>query len=285
MTYDIEHHTARIKDIRVHYRKAGQGSPVVLLHGWPQTSYAWRDVMAALAHKHTVIAPDMRGMGATSKAALGYDTNNVADDLRALLDAIGIEKIYLAGHDWGGAVAYAFAAQFPERVKRLSILEMVLPGFGLMEGAMSPQPHGNFLWHMGFQSVPDIPFALLQGREEKYLRWFFQFYAYNPCAFTQEDIAEYVKSMEDVGALRAGLEYYRSFFDSAAQNELHRKTLLEMPVSAWGGEACLGGLTHQCLQIAAKSVVGGVIPQCGHWVGEERPDFVATHLLEFFGAD
>ena len=160
-----------------------------------------------------------------------------------------------------------------------------MPGFGIMEGAMAPQPGGNFLWHMGFQSVPDIPFALIEGREDLYLRWFFDHYAYDPSAVTAEDTAEYVRAMTHVGALRAGLEYYKSFFDSAAQNEVHRERPLEIPVSAWGGEACLGPLTKQCLELAASDVRGGVIERCGHWIGEERPDFVAAHLLEFFGED
>ncbi len=160
---------------------------------------------------------------------------------------------------------------------------MVFPGFGIMEGAMTPQPDGNFLWHMGFQTVPDIPFALIQGREDLYLRWFFDHYAYDPAAVTPEDADESIRAMTHVGALRAGLEYYRNFFVSAKQNEKHRQQKLTIPVMAWAGEACLGPLTKQCLEMAATNVTGGIIERCGHWVGEERPDFVASQLVEFFG--
>jgi hypothetical protein len=119
-------------------------------------------------------------------------------------------------------------------VKRLAIFGIVIPSFGIMEAAMTPQPEGNFLWQMGFQSVPDIPVALIQGREDIYLRWFFQHYAYNPHAFSDEDIAVYARSMTYVGALRAGFGYYRSYFESAAQNETHRERPLSIPVLAWG---------------------------------------------------
>jgi len=281
----LEHHTATVKDVRLHYVRAGAGDPVVLLHGWPQTWWEWRHVIPQLAQTNTVIVPDLRGLGASSKPDSGYDTDNVADDVHELVRSLGFGSIHLAGHDWGAGTAYSYAAQFRDEVKRLAIFEMVLPGFGIMEGAMAPQPGGNFLWHMGWQSVPDIPFALLQGREELYLRWFFQNYAYDPSAVTDEDIAVYVGAMTHVGALRAGLEYYKSFFDSAAQNEKHRERSLEIPVLAWGGEACLGPLTKQCMEMAASDVSGGVIERCGHWIGEERPEFVAAQLTEFFGAE
>ncbi len=281
----FEHHTAALKEVRLHYVRAGSGDPVVLLHGWPQTWYSWRRVISALAEDYTVIAPDLRGLGASSKPDSGYDTDNVADDIHELLAGLGFDRILLAGHDWGAATAYSYAAQFRAEVRRLTIFEMVMPGFGIMEGAMAPQPGGNFLWHMGFQSVPDIPLALIEGREDLYLRWFFDHYAYDPAAVTPEDCAEYVRAMTHVGALRAGLEYYKSFFDSAAQNEVHRERPLQIPVMAWAGEACLGPLTKQCMELAAEDVRGGVIERCGHWIGEERPEFVAARLLEFFAEE
>jgi pimeloyl-ACP methyl ester carboxylesterase len=279
----LEHHTAHVKDVRLHYVTAGTGDPVVLLHGWPQTWASWRAVIDRLAVHYTVIAPDLRGLGASSKAESGYDTNNVADDIHELVRSLGHESIFLAGHDWGGATAYSYAAQFRDEVRRLAIFEMVLPGFGLMEGAMVPQAGGQFLWHMGWQSVPDIPFALLQGREDLYLRWFFDFYAYNPSAVDAEAATEYVRAMTHVGALRAGLEYYKHFFVSAEQNQVHAQRKLSIPTMGWAGEACLAGLTKQCLELAADDVRGGVIERCGHWIGEERPDFVADQLEAFFG--
>jgi pimeloyl-ACP methyl ester carboxylesterase len=277
------HHTAAIKDVRLHYLIAGSGDPVVLLHGWPQTWAAWGDILPALAERYTVIAPDLRGLGSSSKPSGGYDIDNVADDIYELVRHLGHERILLAGHDWGAATAYSYAAQHPDDVRRLAIFEMVLPGFGIMEGAMAPRPNGEFLWHMGFQSVPDVAYALIAGREEVYLGHIFERYAYDPVAVRPERMRHYVDAMRAVGALRAGLGYYQSYFTTAAQNEHHAERKLPMPVLAMAGEACLGPLTHQCMELAASDVRGGVIPRCGHWIGEERPDFIAEQLLAFFG--
>ncbi|WP_410675859.1 alpha/beta fold hydrolase [Amycolatopsis sp. cmx-4-68] len=278
----VEHHTARLRGERVHYLRAGSGDPVVLLHGWPQTSAAWSAILPALAATHTVIAPDLRGLGATSKALDGYDTDNVAADVHALVQLLDLGPIHLVGHDWGGAVAYSYAAQHRDGVRTLSVLEMVLPGFGLMEQAMIPQPHGGFLWHMGFQSVPGVAESLMSGREALYLNNMFQLYAYDPDAVRPDRMQHYVDAMQQVGALSAGLGYYRDYFVSAEQNREHGKEKLTVPVLALGGEACLGDLPRQCLEMAADDVVGGVIERCGHWIGEERPDHVAERLLAFF---
>ena len=281
----VHHRTATVKDVRLHYMVAGEGPPVVLLHGWPETSAAWSAVLPALASQYTVIAPDLRGCGASSKASFGYDTDNVADDIYELVRQLGYSKIFLVGHDWGAATAYSYAAQHRDDVQRLAIFEMVLPGFGIMEQAMTPQPGGNFLWHMGFQSVPDVPGALIAGREDIYLGVIFQRYAFDPDAVRPERMQPYVDAMRQVGALRSGLGYYQEYFTSAAQNERHATLKLSMPVLAFGGEACLGDLTRQCLELAAEDVRGGVIPECGHWIGEERPAFIAEELLDFFAED
>lgn len=284
-TVDVEHHTVAIKDVRLHYLRAGSGEPVYLLHGWPQNCAAWERILPILAPHFTVIAPDLRGMGASSKPHDGYDTDNLADDVYQLAQHLGHQTILLAGHDWGAATAYSYAAQHREGVRRLAIFEMVLPGFGIMEEAMVPRAHGDFLWHMGFQSVPDIPFMLLSGHERAYLNNMFTTYAYDPNAVRPDRMQHYVDAMTQVGALRAGLEYYRDYFVSAAQNQKHAAVKLTMPVLAMGGEACLGPMTKQCLQLAASDVSGGVIAQCGHWIGEERPDYIGAQLLEFFGGE
>jgi pimeloyl-ACP methyl ester carboxylesterase len=279
----ITHHMTTIKDVRIHYATAGAGDPVVLLHGWPQFSAAWDLIIPTLAESFTVIAPDLRGQGFSSKPRRGYDIDNVADDVYQLVRSLGYRDVLVAGHDWGAATAYSYAAQHRDEVRRLAIFEMVLPGFGIMENAMVPRSEGDFLWHMGFQSVPDVPFMLMAGREDLYLGHIFARYAYDPDAVRPERMRRYVDAMREAGALRAGLEIYQEYFATAAQNEQHGQTKLAMPVLAMGGEACLGPLTKQCLHLAADDVSGGVIERCGHWIGEERPDFIAEQLLSFFG--
>lgn len=178
------HHTAQVNGTRLHYVTAGEGPPVVLLHGWPQTWYEWRHVIDLLASDFQVVAPDLRGFGFSAKPATGYDAATIAADLAALGDHLGLRDVTVIGHDWGAVFGYAYAAKTPGQVRALGIVEMALPGVGVMEQAMAPAPDGNFLWHMGFQSVPDLPELLITGKEKPYLRWFFEHFAYDPGAIT-----------------------------------------------------------------------------------------------------
>ena len=270
------HRTAQVNGTRLHYVTAGEGPPVMLLHGWPQTWYEWRHVIDLLADQYQVVAPDLRGFGYSGKPSAGYDAATIAADLAALADHLGLRDVTVLGHDWGAVFGYVYAAKTPGQVRALGIVEMALPGVGVMEQAMAPQPQGNFLWHMGFQSVPDLPELLIAGKEKPYLRWFFEHFAYDPGAITAADLEVYVDAITQVGALRAGLAVYQEFFTTADQVAALAKTPLEIPVRAYGGEACLGGATLASVQAVAPAAEGGVIERCGHWAGEERPDFVAS---------
>jgi len=276
MTSVTAHHTAQVNGTRLHYVTAGEGPPVMLLHGWPQTWYEWRHVIDLLADEYQVVAPDLRGFGYSAKPAAGYDAGTMAADLAALADHLGLRDVTVLGHDWGAVFGYVYAAKTPSQVRALGIVEMALPGVGVMEQAMAPQPQGNFLWHMGFQSVPDLPELLIAGKEKPYLRWFFEHFAYDPGAITAADLDVYTDAITQVGALRAGLAVYQDFFTTADQVAALAKTPLEIPVRAYGGEACLGGATLASVQAVAPAAEGGVIERCGHWAGEERPDFVAS---------
>ncbi len=209
------HHTAQVNGTRLHYVTAGDGPPVMLLHGWPQTWYEWRHVMTMLAGEHQVVVPDLRGFGYSAKPATGYDAATMAADLAALGDHLGLREVTVIGHDWGAVFGYVYAAKTPGQVRALGIVEMALPGVGVMEQAMAPAPDGNFLWHMGFQSVPDLPELLIAGKERPYLRWFFEHFAYDPDAITPADLDVYVDAIGQVGALRAGLAVYQDFFTRA----------------------------------------------------------------------
>jgi len=277
------HHTAQVNGTRLHYVTAGEGPPVMLLHGWPQTWYEWRHVIDLLADEYQVVAPDLRGFGYSAKPAAGYDAATMAADLAALADHLGLRDVTVLGHDWGAVFGYVYAATSPSQVRALGIVEMALPGVGVMEQAMAPQPQGNFLWHMGFQSVPDLPELLIAGKERPYLRWFFEHFAYDPAAITAADLDVYTDAITQVGALRAGLAVYQDFFTTADQVAALAKTPLEIPVRAYGGEACLGGATLASVQAVAPAAEGGVIERCGHWAGEERPDVVASIIRDLAG--
>lgn len=272
----VEHHSAVIDGLKMHYARAGNGKQnILLLHGWPQTWYEWRGVMDRLAGDFTVIAPDLRGFGYSGKPATGYDAATNAKDLAGLLDHLKLTDVTVLAHDWGAVFGYVLAASHPQHIGALGIVEMALPGVGVMEQAMAPQPKGNWLWHMAFQSVPDLPELLIAGKERPYLRWFFEHFAYDARAITEADLDEYVAAITQIGALRAGLAVYQDFFTSAEQvKELARKPLA-IPVEAWGGRTCLGELTLASVKAVAPEAEGGVIERCGHWAAEEQPDFVA----------
>jgi pimeloyl-ACP methyl ester carboxylesterase len=274
----FQHHTARVNDVMLHYVIAGQGDPVVLLHGWPQTWYEWRKIIPVLAQRYTVIAPDMRGIGDSSKPVGGYDKRTVADDIYKLVRHLGHEKIFLVGHDWGGPTAYAYAVAHPADVRKLVILDVSIPGPGTEKGF--PFRRGG-VWHIQFHNVRDLPEALVTGRERIYLSWFYRT-VYNPGAIGEADIDEYVRCYSAPGALRAGFEYYRAIFDDAEHNKDGASNKLKMPVLALGGERGFGALTKRAMQQLAENVRGGVIEKCGHWIPEERPEYLSEQLLTFF---
>ena len=276
------HHTATINGIQMHYVIGGKGDPVVLLHGWPETWYAWHHVMPALAKNYTVIAPDLRGLGDSSRPLTGYDGKTVAEDIHQLVTQLGFNTIYLVGHDIGTQVAYSYAAAHPTEVKKLAVMELTIPGFG---------PPGKLpIWWGLFHQVPNVPEALVQGKEMIYLPWFYHNLAYNPAAITQADINEYVSHYSAPGGMRAGFEYYRAFPQDAIQNMNYSKTKLTMPVLALGGgyiPTFGGNITMPTIvygmKILAQNVQGVKVPNSGHFIPEERPDLVIKMLDNFFG--
>ncbi|MCG2633497.1 MAG: alpha/beta hydrolase [Gammaproteobacteria bacterium] len=276
----LQHHTANLGEVRLHYVVAGESDKtLVLLHGWPQTWHEWHRLIPELARNFRVIAPDLRGLGDSSRPTGGYDKKTVALDVIQLLEQLDCKRIQLVGHDWGGAVAYALAAQRPEWVERLAVLDIVLPGFGL-EQAMAPTAERT-LWHLTFHLARDVPEFLIGGRERAYISWFFKNVAYNPAAITEADIDEYVRCYAAPGALRAGLEYYRALFQDAEDNRNFARTRLQMPVLALGGDSSLGPYVQSCMEQLADHVKGAVIPECGHWIAEEQPKALLQHLDEF----
>lgn len=283
----LRHHFARANGILQHYVVAGSGEPVVLLHGFAQTWRMWRrDVIPTLARDYTVIAPDMRGVGDTERPIDGYEKRSMAEDLHALLEHLGTGPVRLAGHDFGAAVAYAYAAAHRDAVRRLAILEMIMPGFGYeqcMQVPFATDGLGRPVWHLFFHDAPEIVEALISGRERLYLDWFHRHFAYNPTGFPTEDLDEYERAYAAPGGLRA-LNYYRTHFIDAEHNTESAKQPLSIPVLAMGGEGFLGPIVEQGMSALASDVHGEIIPECGHWVTEEQPEFVINALQKFFAS-
>lgn len=271
-------HVCQLGDVQIHYVIGGRGEPVVLLHGWPQTWFEWRRVMPGLAERYTVIAPDLRGLGDSSRPVAGYDLRTLSGDIRRLVEHLGLGEIRLVGHDLGGPVAYAYAAQWPGDVVNLAVVEAPLLGVQV-EGV---DDLNHRLWHFMFHQAPDVPEALVAGRERMYLTWFYKTFAYDKGAIGEEEISEYVRCYAAPGGLRAGFAHYRAFPEDGLQVAGWAKSKLKMPLLALGGESSLGEITMKLYGAVAADVRGGVIPQCGHWVPEERPDDLTNQLLAFF---
>jgi pimeloyl-ACP methyl ester carboxylesterase len=279
MSTDLTHHAAFVNDIRLHYVRAGNGPPVVLLHGWPQTWYMWRKVIPVLAEHYTVIAPDLRGFGESSKPIDGYDKVTVAEDIYQLVQSLGFEKIFLVGHDMGGPTAYAYASAHPEDVSRLVILDVALT----IDEDESAQYYKR-LFHLSFHAEPDIAVALVSGRERTYLTHFYR-NCYNPGAFTHEDIDEYIAAFSAPGAMRASMAHYGAAPIDIKQRQEMAKTKLEMPVLALGGSMSFRkGVLHSCKKVA-NDVRGGIIEGAAHWVAEEQPEELNRQLLAFFAKE
>jgi pimeloyl-ACP methyl ester carboxylesterase len=279
-----ERHFADLSEVTLHYLTAGAGDPVVLLHGIPQTSYEWRYVLPYLAERYFVVAPDLRGLGDSSRPPGGYDKKTVSNDVWQLLrDHLKIDRFFLVGHDWGGPVAFSLAAQHPEAVRRLAILDVAIPG----DGADFSQ--GGRRWHHAFFRTLDLPEALCFGREKLILGWLFENYGCRPNCISEEDRAEYYRTYTKFGAFRAMLAYYRALPIDAADNQafLARNGKLRIPVLALGGDKSFGrGIEClESLQRVAEDVRGGLVPNSGHWVTEEAPEFIAAELLKFFGEE
>ena len=281
ISFDIDnvtfsHHMATVNGIQLHYVIGGHGDPVVLLHGWPQTWYEWRHVMPALAKNYTVIAPDLRGLGDSSKPTTGYDGKTVAEDIHQLVAQLGFKDSFLVGHDLGALVAFSYAAAHPDEVRRLVILDVPITGIG-------QALNSTRLWHIPFHMVRDIPETLVEGKEREYLTWFYSNYSYNPAAITKEDIDEYVSHYSAPGGMRAGFEYYRAFQIDAEQIKEYSKVKLPMPVLALGGENSFGTAPLDSMQSISTNVRGGIVPLSGHWIAEENPKFLIQQLFNFFG--
>ena len=280
----VKHNYADLGDVMLHYVTAGKGPPIVLLHGWPQTWWEWRHIIPVLSEDYTVIAPDLRGLGDSSRPLGGYDKMTVANDIWKLVsEKLGYSSFLLVGHDWGGPTAYALAASHPEAIEKLVILDVVIPGCG---GDFS---EGGRRWHHQFHMTPDLPEELISGREKVYLSWFYKTFAYKPNCITQKDIEEYLRTYKQPGALRAGFSYYRAMGQDAEDNSKVIANLkLPMPVLAIGGGVSYpngrgrGKDPEASLRRVALSVRGEVFPECGHFIPEEAPELLLDRMKLFF---
>src|SRR5215213_618003 len=267
-------------ELRQHAVIGGDGPPLLLVHGWPENWYAWRLVMPQLARDFEVIAVDQRGIGLTDKPRDGYDTGTLADDLVALMDALGHERFAVVGHDTGYFIGYALAADHPDRVDRLVAAEV--PGrLGVAPSPplFVPEPINNKLWHLGFNRVDKLPEQLVRGREDIFFGY--EFAIQGGKKLPDDVVNYYVRMLSDPDALRGSFGFYRALDTTLAQNAERKSRPLTMPVLAIGGAESWGEEVGNGMKPAADDVQSVVISGAGHWVAEQAPEEVLEALRAF----
>lgn len=272
-------------DEQVQLIVGGEGPPLVLLHGWPQTARTWLAVAPALAAAgYTVIAPDLPGLGDSDPLPGGYAKTAVARALHAVVRKMHPEEpLRLVGHDIGGMVALCWARAYPDEVIRLAVVDTGLPGLGL-ERAMDVARGGR--WHHGFFMTPDVPEMLIDGTEDEFFAWWFSRLAAHQAAFPPAEVAAVTATYRGREALRRSFGYYRALLDDGREiaDWLEDGGRLPMPVAGIGGGMSLGGRVALDLEAAAPHVVAMVIEGAGHFVAEEQPDRLVDRVLPFLSS-
>jgi len=266
-------------EVRLHAVIGGDGPPLLLVHGWPESWYGWRMLMPTLAREFQVIAVDQRGMGLSDKPADGYDTGTLASDLVALMDALGHQRFAVVGHDTGFAISYALAADHPDRVERVALAEIPgSPGAAPSPPVFVPGPINDRLWHLPFNRLDKINEQLVEGREDVFFGWEFDAAAKK---LPDDVIAYYVRGLSNPDSLRSSFGFYRALDTTIAQDGERKTRRLTMPVLAIGGAASFGEHVGEALQLVANDVQSVVIADTGHFVAEEAPEEMLAALTPF----
>jgi pimeloyl-ACP methyl ester carboxylesterase len=281
---------ADVNGVRLHYVQGGQGEPLVLLPGWPETWWSFHKIMPELAKHYTVIAVDLRGMGSSAKPADGYDKKTMAADIHELVKSLGYERAHIAGHDIGSAVAFAYGANYSEATKKVVMLEFPHPDESLQTFPLMPA-HNTFtdkldfahpyLWWFAFNQVKGLPEQLLQGRARVQQDWLFKYFLLDESALDGRDRAVYAQAYDSAEAIRASNGWYQAFTQDVIDYKAYGK--LDMPVLAMGGPAYRWMNKVVPNKATHAKVVN--VEQSGHFVHEEQAEFVVRSMLDFLSAE
>ena len=268
--------------LRQHVVIGGDGPPLLLVHGWPETWYAWRLVMPGLARHFQIVAADQRGCGLSGKPPGGYDTATLASDLAALMDVLGHQRFAVAGHDTGMWIGYALAADHRDRVDRLAVAEAAMPGVSPSPPLFGSRQANDRLWHFTFNRLADTNEQLVTGREDIYFGLQFAKAAKTLPAGV---VTYYIDTLAaDPDALRGSFAAYRALDATIAQNEQRKTQPLTLPVLAIGGAEGIGEGAANTMRLAADDVESVIIPGCGHYCLEEAPQDVLATLTKFLAS-
>src|SRR5450755_4861791 len=259
-------------------RWGGRGPVVVLLHGYAENSDSWAPLAADLMKDHTVVVPDLRGIGRSSKPEGGYDKKTQAKDIRAVVNALGYDKTFVVAHDIGNMVAYAYAATYPDKVERLVVMDAPIPGI---------EPWSEILlnpgvWHFNFHG-PDAE-RLVVGRERIYFDRIWNDFTGDPSKPDEVTRNFFTVTYAQPGGMRAGFAQFTALSQDAKDNQVFEQTKLLMPVMAIGGEKSFGSLQAEIMRHVAVDVQEEVVPGSGHWLMEEKPVYTVALIRKFIDA-
>jgi pimeloyl-ACP methyl ester carboxylesterase len=268
--------TVEIDGVKLHYLTAGSGAPLLLLHGYAETSRMWKPLLPVLAERFLVIAPDLPGIGESGVPAHGLDMKTAAIRMHALARSLRVEKASVVGHDIGLMVAYAYAAQFAAEVEKLVVMDAFLPGVGEWETIYN----NPGFWHFRFNGP--TPEELVRGRERIYFEHYWNNFAADKTrSIPEPDRQAYTTAYSQPGRMRAGWAYFVSFIQAAQDFAELSKTKLTMPVLSIGGEKSLGEALGRQMKLVASDVTTVVLKDTGHWLLEERPQETREALVNF----
>ena len=269
-----------VNGLKLHYVEGGEGAPVLLIPGWLQTWYAWRAIMPVLAQNgHRVIAIDPPGMGSSDRPQDGYDTGAIGTELDALMHQISPGTYTVMGHDVGMWIGYAMAADHPQNVSRLVLVEAIIPGLLKREPEVfMPQAQSAFFWQFMFNQQPNLPEMLIKGRERPFVAYLFQHWAVHP-----ERIAldVYARTYQTTDGIRAQMAYYRAFPQTIAENRNRARQKLTMPVLALGGDHGVADFPREMLAPVVSHLTAGLLRDCGHFAPEECPEEIDQQVIPF----
>jgi len=271
----FRHGAVRAEDVQLHVVQGGSGDPLVLLAGWPQSWYAWRKLMPRLAERYTVAAIDLPGMGDSERPSGGYDVAAIARRIRAAVAALGLERILLVTHDIGTWVAFPYAHEYGASVRKVVLMDAAIPGL------YAPPPDPK-LWHFGFNQQRGLAEGLTEGRERIFLDWFFRNRSRVTDAIGEADLDEYERVYSAPGAMQSGFEYYRAMPMSAQQNQAYaERGRLRMPMAVFGSDTPLGPVMVEAVRKLGDDVAAEVVPGSGHYIPEEKPEYLLGKLTAF----
>ena len=256
-------------------RSAGTGPAVVLIHGYAETSDSWAPLAGELVRNYTVIVPDLRGIGHSSRPAGGYDKKTQAADIRAVVTTLGFDRTFVVSHDIGIMVAYAYAALYPDKVERLVVMDAPLPGIAPWDDIIKD----HRLWHFSFWG-PDEE-RLVQGRERIYLDRIWNDFSASPTQPDELTRKFYAAQYAKPGAMHAGFEHFKAFSEDAEDNKVFARTKLTMPVLAVGGGKSFGATEAVVMRNVAVNVREAVVPNSGHWLMEESPTYTVDLIRDY----